>query len=288
MASNDVYSMITDRILAELETGVIPWERPWIGREDGAFSGTTGRPYSLLNQMLLRKPGAWFTWSEIQKRGGKVKKGEKASFVVFWKQAPLFEVDEGTGEVIDMQVPVLRYCNVFHVDQVEGLKLDKPPAPSAVRDHFGAMAIIGLYHARNVPLTLKYDCQCERAYYDPVSDQIVVPTENRFSGHAEFYRTVFHELIHSTGHSSRLNRLNPSALYHYGKYSREELVAELGAAALCNIAGVETKKASRNSAEYIQGWLEVLRNDKRMIVQASGKAAKAVDFILYRPAPAYR
>ena len=150
------------------------------------------------------------------------------------------------------------------------------------------MAIIGLYQARNVPLALKYDCQCERAYYDPVSDQIVVPTENRFSGHAEFYRTAFHELIHSTGHSSRLNRLNPSALYNYGKFSREELVAKLGAAALCNIAGVESKKASRNNAEYIQGWLEVLRNDKRMIVQASGKAAKAVDFILYRPAPAYR
>ena len=108
MASFDVYSMVTDRILADLETGVIPWERPWTGREDGAFSGTTGRPYSLLNQMLLRKPGAWFTWSEIQKRGGHVKKGEKASFVVFWKQSPMFEVDEGTGEVIDMQVPVLR------------------------------------------------------------------------------------------------------------------------------------------------------------------------------------
>ena len=288
MASNDVYSMVTDRILADLETGVIPWERPWNGREDGAFSGTTGRPYSLLNQMLLRKPGAWFTWSEIQKRGGHVKKGEKASFVVFWKQSPMFEVDEGTGEVIDMQVPVLRYCNVFHIDQVEGLKLDKPPAPAAVRDHFGAMAIIGLYHARNVPLTLKYDSQCERAYYDPVSDQIVVPTMSQFEYQAEYYSTVFHELIHSTGHSSRLNRLNPSALYNYGKFSREELVAELGAAALCNIAGVESKKASRNNAEYIQGWLEVLRNDKRMIVQASGKAAKAVDFILYRPAPAYR
>ena len=115
MASNDVYSMITDRILADLETGVIPWERPWTGREDGAFSGATGRPYSLLNQMLLRKPGAWFTWPEIQKRGGHVKKGEKASFVVFWKQVAVNDQDPATGETkkkLVMTARVKRLCLV--------------------------------------------------------------------------------------------------------------------------------------------------------------------------------
>ena len=117
MANFDIYSMITERILAEMETGVIPWDRPWTGCADGAFSGASGRPYSLLNQMLLRKPGAWFTWQEIQRRGGHVKKGEKARMIIFWK---LYEdVDQETGEIT--QKPFLRYYKVFHIDQCEGI-----------------------------------------------------------------------------------------------------------------------------------------------------------------------
>ena len=287
MASNDVYSMITDRILADLETGVIPWERPWTGREDGAFSGTTGRPYSLLNQMLLRKAGAWFTWPEIQKRGGRVKKGERASFVVFWKQVAVNDQDPATGETKKKLVPMLRYFNVFHIDQVEGLQLDKTPAPAAVREHPGAMKIIAEYIAKNAPLRLENESLSNEAYYSPVFDKIVVPTMNQFTDQAEYYSTVFHEMTHSTGHKSRLNRLSSTAHFGNESYSKEELVAELGAAALCNISGVETKKQFRNSAAYIQGWLGALRNDKTMIVKAAGAAAKAVDFILDRPAPEY-
>ena len=96
----DVYQMVTDRLIAELESGIIPWERPWTGTSDGAFSGTTKRPYSLLNQMLLRKPGAWFTWNEIQKRGGHVRKGEKASVVVFWKMYRQQDQDDTGAEII--------------------------------------------------------------------------------------------------------------------------------------------------------------------------------------------
>ena len=254
MATFDIYSMISDRILAELETGVIPWDRPWTGCAEGAFSGATGRPYSLLNQMLLRKPGAWFTWPEIQKRGGRVKKGERASFVVFWKQVAVNDQDPATGETKKKLVPMLRYFNVFHIDQVEGLQLDKTPAPAAVREHPGAMKIIAEY---------------------------------MFTDQAEYYSTVFHEMTHSTGHKSRLNRLSSTAHFGNESYSKEELVAELGAAALCNISGVETKKQFRNSAAYIQGWLGALRNDKTLIVKAAGAAAKAVDFILDRPAPEY-
>ena len=287
MATFDIYSMISDRILAELETGVIPWDRPWTGCAEGAFSGATGRPYSLLNQMLLRKPGAWFTWPEIQKRGGHVKKGEKASFVVFWKQVAVNDQDPATGETKKKLVPMLRYFNVFHIDQVEGLQLDKTPAPAAVKEHPGAMKIIAEYIAKNAPLRLENESLSNEAYYSPVFDKIVVPTMNQFTDQAEYYSTVFHEMTHSTGHKSRLNRLSSTAHFGNESYSKEELVAELGAAALCNISGVETKKQFRNSAAYIQGWLGALRNDKTMIVKAAGAAAKAVDFILDRPAPEY-
>ena len=287
MANFDIYSMITERILAEMETGVIPWDRPWTGCADGAFSGASGRPYSLLNQMLLRKPGAWFTWQEIQRRGGHVKKGEKAAFVVFWKQVAVNDVDASTGEVVKKLVPMLRYYNVFHVDQAVGLKLDKTPAPPVVRENLSALKIIAEYIAKNAPLRLENESPSNRAFYSPESDTIVVPTMSQFTEQAEYYSTIFHEMTHSTGHRSRLDRLSATAHFGDESYSREELVAELGAAALCNIAGGETKKSFRNSAAYIQGWLQALRNDKTLIVKAAGAAAKAVDFILDRPAPAY-
>ena len=285
MANFDIYSTITDRIISELESGVIPWDRPWTGCADGAFSGTTGRPYSLLNQLMLRKPGAWFTWPEIQRRGGHVKKGEKASFVVFWKQVAVNDQDPATGKTKKKLVPMLRYFNVFHVDQVEGLKLDAPPAPAGVKESPSAMKIIAEYIAKNAPLRLENEGLSDKAYYSPIQDKIVVPTMKQFTDQAEYYSTVFHEMTHSTGHKSRLNRLSATAHFGDENYSREELVAELGAAALCNISGVETKKQFRNSAAYIQGWLRALRNDKTMIVKAAGAAAKAVDFILDRPAP---
>ena len=287
MANFDIYTTITDRIISELETGVIPWDRPWTGCADGAFSGTTGRPYSLLNQLILRKPGAWFTWPEIQRRGGHVKKGEKASFVVFWKQVAVNDQDTTTGETKKKLVPMLRYFNVFHVDQVEGLKLDAPPVTTAVEESPSAMKIIAEYIAKNAPLRLENEGLSNKAYYSPSMDKIVVPTMKQFTDQAEYYSTVFHEMTHSTGHRSRLNRLSSTAHFGDEDYSREELVAELGAAALCNISGVETKKQFRNSAAYIQGWLRALRNDKTLIVKAAGAAAKAVDFILDRPAPEF-
>ena len=287
MSDFDVYTMITERIISELENGVIPWDRPWTGCAEGAFSGATKKPYSILNQMLLGRPGAWFTWQEIQKRGGHVKKGEKASFVVFWKRVPVYDTDPATGEALEKLVPMLRYYHVFHADQVESLRLDAVPQPVEIEEHPGALQIIAEYLARNAPLRLESGSVSNRAYYSPSRDLIVVPTMRQFTEQAEYYSTVFHEMTHSTGHASRLARLSGTAHFGNEEYSREELVAEIGAAALCNISGVESKKSFRNSAAYIQGWLQALRNDRKLIVQASGAAAKAVDFILDRPAPQF-
>lgn len=283
----DLYQTITDRIIAELENGVIPWERPYTGCGEGPFSGTTGKPYSILNQMLLRKPGAWFTWNEIQKRGGRVRKGEKASFVVFWKSVKVSEVDSATGEVKEKLVPMLRYYQVFHADQCEGLKLDELPKVSEVEESPTALKVIADYIAHNAPLRLENEALSNRAYYSPAEDKIVVPSVRQFSEQGEYYSTVFHEMTHSTGHKSRLDRLSSPAHFGDESYSKEELVAEIGSAILCNLTGTESKKSFRNSAAYVQSWLRALRNDKKMIVQASGQASKAVDYILGRPAPEY-
>ena len=122
----------------------------------------------------------------------------------------------------------------------------------------------------------------DRAYYSPSIDYVCVPALEQYSDTSEYYSTTFHELTHSTGHKTRLDRLTSGAAAAFGgeDYSKEELVAELGAAALCNQCGIETSNSFKNSAAYIQSWLKALKNDKRMIVNASAAAQKAVDFIL--------
>lgn len=275
----DIYAAVTDRIIAQLEQGIIPWNKPWTGLQSGAVSGATGKPYSMLNQMLLGKPGEWYTWNQIQKLGGKVRKGEKSSMVVFWKQVPIKEEDPATGEKVERLVPMLKYFNVFHVDQCEGIeaKAIDPDAIDPATDET-ADSIITDYLIRS-GVTLEHR-KGDEAFYRPTDDRVVLPLREQFQDMAEYYSTAFHELTHSTGHRSRLNRLTGKAFFGNEEYSREELVAEIGAAALMNHCGVETGCSFRNSAAYIQSWLRALRNDKRMIVSASGAAAKAFDMIV--------
>lgn len=276
--SFDIYAAVTDRIISQLEQGIIPWSKPWTGTASGPISGATGKPYSLLNQMLLGKPGKWYTFQQIQKAGGRVLKGEHSSMVVFWKQIPIKEVSPETGEEIQRLIPMLKYFNVFHISQTD-LPQDMPADPAAFDPATDAAAdsIIADYLARS-GVTLEHR-RGDEAFYRPSDDMVVLPLREQFSEMAEYYSTAFHELTHSTGHSSRLNRLTGKAFFGNEEYSKEELVAEIGAAALLNHCGIETASSFRNSTAYIQSWLRALRNDKRLIVSASGAAAKAFDLI---------
>ena len=270
----DIYAEVTNRIIDQLESGLIPWQKPW-SASGQAISRSTGKPYSLLNQMILGKPGEYVTFKQCQQEGGQVRKGEKASMVVFWKF--IEQDDEETHE--KKQVPFLRYYNVFHIDQCEGLKAKHmPELPATAKANETADRIIYDYLSRE-GVMLKHQ-EGNRAFYSPSSDSITLPLLAQFAETAEYYSTAFHELTHSTGHSTRLNRLEKVAFFGSEAYSKEELVAEIGASALVNHAGLETSKSFRNSAAYIQNWLKVLRDDKRFIVSASGKAEKAVSMIL--------
>ena len=272
----DIYAEITNRMIAEMEQGIIPWRQPWQAA-GAAISHTTGKAYSLLNQMLLRRAGEYLTFKQVQQEGGYVRKGEKAHMVVFWKW--LDKEDEETGEV--RQIPFLRYYNVFHVDQCEGIKARFAAShPHNANTDANAEAIITGYVERE---GVKLDhMEGDRAFYQPAADRIVLPLLKQFTETAEYYGTAFHEIVHSTGHAKRLNRLDSTAFFGSELYSKEQLVAEIGAAALVNHAGLETAKSFRNSAAYVQNWLQVLKNDKRFIVSAAGKADKAVDLILNR------
>ena len=274
MAKFDIYGVITDRIIEQLEKGVIPWEKPWTGTQSGAISGATGKAYSLLNQMLLGKPGEYYTYNQVLAKGGHVRKDEKAQIVVFWKQVKVTEQNEA-GQQIDKTIPMLKYFSVFHVDQCEGIELQQRqtieithPAADHIISDYCQRESLAICHQRG-----------DEAYYSPSRDCVVLPLREQFNSVSEYFSTAFHELTHSTGHSSRLNRLKTTAHFGNTEYSKEELVAEIGAAALLNYTGIETKKSLRNNAAYIQSWLSALRNDKRMIVQASGAASKAVDLI---------
>lgn len=281
MAKANVYDMITDRIIAELEKGQIPWEKPWTGVRDGAYNRITKRPYSLLNQMLLQHNGEYATFKQWQDLGGHIRKGEKSEIVVFWKIFESKETDSDTGEIEIKKIPLLRYYNVFHISQVDGVE---PLAPEQLNDEVEPIEagdkIINDYINRE---HLKFvECKSNQAYYSPSNDTVVVPLKEQYSMLNEYYSTTFHELTHSTGHKNRLNRLQTGAVASFGSenYSKEELVAEIGSATLMSIAGIETPKTFRNSTAYIQNWLQVLRSDNKFVVSASSKAEKAVNYIL--------
>ena len=270
----DIYSEISNRIIQEMEQGIIPWMKPWMA-SGRAISHTTGKPYSLLNQMLLGRAGEYLTYKQVQEEGGWVRKGEKAHMVVSWKW--IYKEDEETGEV--QQIPFLRYYNVFHIDQCKGIKarFAAQPLRTATADA-AAEAIIADYVKRE-GVHMEH-VEGDRAFYRPATDSITLPLLKQFKETAEYYGTAFHEMVHSTGHAKRLNRLDATAFFGSEAYSKEELIAEIGSAALVNRAGLETAKSFRNSAAYVQNWLQVLKNDKRFIVSAAGKAEKAVALIL--------
>lgn len=276
----NVYQMVTDRIIAELEKGRIPWERPWTSVRSGAYNRITKKPYSLLNQLILGKAGEWASFKQWQDLGGHVRKGEKASFVTFWKITAVDEEQED-GTMITKQIPLLRYYNVFHISQVEGVDpLPEEELNTEIEPIEEAEKIKNAYKERE-HIPIKEVVTNDAGYY-PLFDQINVPCREQYQIANEFYSTLFHEMIHSTGHRTRLNRLtsNECLRFRSDTYSKEELTAEFGSAMLMNILGIETNKTFRNSTAYIQSWLKVLKNEPRWIVSASSRAEKAVEYIL--------
>ena len=278
MAKANVYEMVTARIIAELEKGNIPWEKPWTGVRSGAFNRISKKPYSLLNQMLLQHSGEYATFKQWSELGGHIRKGEKSEIVVFWKLQP-YEDENADGEKIIKQIPLLRYYNVFHVSQVDGIE-PKELDLNEFEPIEEAERIKTEYMTREHLRILEK--LTDKAFYSPAFDYIQVPCKEQYRNVEEFYSTLFHEMVHSTGHKTRLDRLESGANTHFGteSYSKEELVAEIGSASIMNLLGIETKNSFRNSSAYIQGWLRRLRGDKKFIVSASSKAEKAVKYIM--------
>lgn len=296
MEKVNVYQMVTDRIIEELQKGVIPWHKPWSGAglsDGGAVNYVSRKPYSMLNQMLLGREGEYLTFKQIKDLGGNVKKGAKSQMVVFftmvssWKKKTQDENGNETEvtNVREYLIPVLKYYRVFHIDDCDGIeskiKADGPIEPSILPIE-AADNVINDYLSREKKLKFKNDKPSSRAYYSPTFDEVVVPMLSQFTEVEEYYSTTFHELTHSTMPPYRCDRKaeNDHAFFGNEDYSREELVAELGSAMICNTINLDCEKAFKNSVAYIQGWLKALHNDNKMIVWAASRAEKAAKYIM--------
>jgi antirestriction protein ArdC len=275
------YDVITDRILAALDVGEVPWRKPWsIKPGMRPHNATSKRPYSGINALMLGLSGysdpRWITYRKAAEAGGHVRKGEKATPVVFWKVL-LRDAEDANGEPVTRKWWMLKYYNLFNVSQIDGLDLQAIDEPETFDPIAAAEEIIA--EMPNAP-TVTHD-GIDRAYYRPSLDAIHLPPQAAFDGAEEYYSTAFHELGHSTGHESRLNRHGlETGIAPFGSetYSREELVAEFAAAFLCNASGITN--TVENSAAYVTNWAKVIRKDHKLIIQAASQGQKAADYIL--------
>jgi len=311
MTKNDVYQAVTDRILEALAKGTVPWRKPWTGTDEVPYSLSSGKPYRGVNVLLLGLAGygdsRWGTFKAckaaavdaarkagrtiIEKSGargpyfvevvdgveqpfkGGVRKGEKGTQIVLWKPVrKTFEKENGETEQGGYML--LRFYTVFNAEQCD--EIPELPATEPISEFErneraeqvwdGYKLRPGLGHGGN------------RAFYNPSRDAVTMPEREQFVGSDEYYQTLFHELIHSTGHESRLDRLEP-ATFGSDPYAKEELVAEVGASMLAGLCGMSTA-AGDQSAAYIASWSSRFQQDPKLIVQAAAQAQKAADRIL--------
>ena len=291
-----VYERVTAKVAELLNQGVVPWQKPWHAKVGPPRNGASGRYYRGLNIFLLSHAGFespwWFTPKQVNDLGGHIMRGEKVNRVHFWKQwFPKGEPDETleieTDEVgISTRRPVLilRLYRVVNLDQCAGPGIDnfrtRHPVEGPVNNDNAPIAgceeiVAGMPN----PPSVRYGG--DRACYWPAMDQISMPKRQTFVSSEAFYATIFHELTHATGHADRLHRktLVAGAPFRSPTYSREELVAEMGAAFLCAESGIDDPTI-QNTAAYLSGWLQYLRSDPRALVIAGAQAQKAADYVL--------
>ena len=284
MTREDLYQKVTDAIVAELEKGVAPWVKPWRTLDarfgGGPFNGYTARGYRGVNVWLLLIAMAqkgyqdprWFTFRQAQTLGAHVKKGEKSTMVIFWKQHSFQQKDSESGVQEEKKVPFLRSYALFNAEQCE----DLAPLTKAEQlpNELRYQQVETLFSKHAVDVRHGGD----KAFFVPSLDFIQMPRLEAFESEEHYWGTKLHELTHWTGHKVRLDR-ELTGRFGSEAYAAEELVAEMGSAFLCAQVGIEGRL---RHPEYIGHWLNVLKNDKRAVFKASSLAQAAADFVLGR------
>lgn len=279
MIEQDIYQRITDLIINRMQSGIVPWRQPWTS-ETLPRNMVSNRAYNGINFWLLLSMGHpspfYLSFLQVKTLGGNIRKGEKSIPIVFWK---LLEKEEKPGEL--KKTPFLKYYNVFNLSQTEGIDPGKLPTTEPPNPDFDPIAKAEeLIEQWDDCPTIKLNQG--QAFYSPAQDFVGMPSPQSFFKAPEYYSVLFHELTHSTGHQSRLGRHAKMRDLNFGShdyYSQEELVAEMGAAYLCGLCGIE-QHTIPNSTAYIQSWIRTFKNDPKVLVIAAAQAQRAVGYIM--------
>lgn len=276
----DIYQQVTDRIITLIENGTVPWRKCWAAGSGMPKNLISKKEYRGINVFILASSSYsspyWLTYRQATDLGGHVRKGEKSTPVIFWKM--LDKHDEDNDSKASGRIPLLRQYHLFSVEQCENVPI--PPDPEETINPFSPIEkceqIIAGY--KNRP-DIHYGGS--KAFYRVSEDRVQMPHEHTFNTSEDFYQVLLHELSHSTGHKSRLARKEVIERNEFGSedYSSEEICADLSASMLCAVAGISNQTIEM-SASYINGWLSVLRQDKKAIIMAAARAQASADHIL--------
>ena len=281
----DVYTRVTERILADLAQGVRPWMKPWsAANTEGKIARPlrfNGTPYRGMNVLLLwgeamdrgYQASIWMTYKQAQELGGRVRKGETGSLVVYADRFTKTETGD-KGQEIELEIPFMKGYTVFNVEQVDGLPAQYQQAPCPAPE---PLQLIAQAEAFFKATGARFQHGGNRAFYAPARDFIQLPPAEAFKDPESYAATKAHELIHWTGHESR-NAREFGKRFGDDAYAFEELVAELGAAFLCADLGI-TPEVRDDHAAYLGHWLQVLKQDKRAIFSAASHAQRAADYL---------
>lgn len=287
----DVYQIVTDQIIAKLSHGIIPWKRGY--STQAATNYATGKQYRGINALLLGMAGYqqpyFLTYKQAQALGGHVRKGAKSEIATYYQlrgydpaRNKWFTINNDTVVPAGSKViPMLKYYRVFNIQDIDGIIFKLEERPTITDDLLLQDLEIGYQPLRDIP-NLRLKTNYPEACYQPLLDAICMPGIHDFHKTSGYFKTLYHELIHATGHGDRLAREGITNLIAFGshRYSKEELIAELGSCFLMTLKGFDNEEQMFNSTAYIQSWLHALKNDKKMIVEAAAEAQKAVDYIL--------
>lgn len=291
IARRDLYQEVTNKIIAMIEQGVAPWRRTW-STYGLARNYVTKHVYTGINMILMnntRHSAPYFmTWNQVKEQGGSIRKGATAEMVIFfnvyYKNSADQTLDNNVARVLmsngeDVQVlKFIKYFNVFNIADIEGIPFEISEIEMKPNERIARCESI----IENMPNRPEIRSIGDRAFYSPLHDFVCMPAIEQFESAEAYYATFFHELTHATGHASRLAReevMNPQT-FGSKPYSREELVAEMGASFLCSSVQIDYDKITENSVAYLAGWLKVMREDSRFIFKAAAEAQKAADYLL--------
>ena len=278
---NSIYEQVTNAIINQLEQGIVPWCKPWVCNGQ-ILSYATGRLYSLLNRMLLAEPGEYASFLEVQKAGGRIRKGAKASRIYFCK--PLVkELEVEKDGVITKEEKITfifkAYC-VFHISSTDlepRWQREQKQESENGRNEEAEKIVLDYTNREKINLIHKAD---DIAFFSPSKNMVQLPPINMFKSSNSYYETLFHELGHSTGTPNRLNRFtDPPEPFGSASYSKEELVAEMVASFALAQLGLDTKTTHNSNAAYIKNWLDHIKGNSQLVISAAAKAEKAINYI---------